>query len=254
MNSSSVEQLKIKIYADGANLKTMKEAAANPRVRGFTTNPTLMRQAGVTDYIGFALEVLRVIPDRPVSFEVFADDFPTMEAQARELARLGPNVYVKIPVTNTHGEFAGPLIGSLSKAGVKLNITAVMTCAQVERIAASLTGDAPAIVSVFAGRIADTGRDPVPIMRDAVRILASRPKVELLWASPRELLNIFQADEIGCQIITVTGDLIKKLALVGKDLDSYSLETVAMFYSDATAAAFDIPISTRPAASGEVAA
>jgi transaldolase len=254
MNLPSVDQLKIKIYADGADLKTMKEAAAQPRVKGFTTNPTLMRQAGITDYVGFALEVLKAIPDRPVSFEVFADDFPTMEAQARELAALGPNVYVKIPVTNTRGEFAGPLIATLSNAGIKLNVTAVMTNAQVVRIAENLADHVPAIVSVFAGRIADTGRDPVPLMSEAVRILADRPAAELLWASPRELLNIFQADAIGCHIITVTGDVIKKLALVGKDLDAYSLETVAMFYKDAKSAAFDIPISRGRVPKGGVAA
>ena len=249
MNSSNVAQLKIKIFADGADLKSMKEAAANPVVKGFTTNPTLMRAAGVTDYKAFALEVLKVIPDRPVSFEVFADDFPTMEDQAREIASWGGNVYVKIPVSNTKGEFCGPLIATLSRAGIKLNVTAIFTLDQVSRIAAALAEDTPAVVSVFAGRVADTGRDPVPHMREALALLKNRPKAELLWASPRELLNVFQAEEIGCHIITVTGDVIKKLALVGKDLDVYSRETVTMFYKDATSAGYSIPLATRRVAS-----
>ena len=248
MGSPSVDQLKVKIFADGADLKGMKEAAAQPLVKGFTTNPTLMRQAGVSDYKRFALEVLKLIPDRPVSFEVFADDFPTMEAQGREIASWGDNVYVKVPVTNTKGEFAGPLMTRLSGSGIKLNVTAIMTNEQVKRVAAALAKDTPAIVSVFAGRIADTGRDPLPLMSEAVSLLKDRPKAELLWASPRELLNIFQADEIGCHIITVTGDVIRKLALVGKDLDRYSLETVAMFHRDAVTAAFTIPIGSEQAA------
>ncbi len=248
MGSPSVDQLKVKIFADGADLKGMKEAAAQPLVKGFTTNPTLMRQAGVTDYKQFALEVLKLIPDRSVSFEVFADDFPTMEAQGREIASWGSNVYVKVPVTNTKGEFAGPLLSRLSGSGIKLNVTAIMTNDQVKRVAAALAKDTPAIVSVFAGRIADTGRDPLPLMSEAVSLLKDRPKAELLWASPRELLNIFQADEIGCHIITVTGDVIRKLALVGKDLDRYSLETVAMFHRDAVTAAFTIPIGSERAA------
>jgi transaldolase len=248
MGSPSVDQLTVKIFADGADLKAMKEAAAQPLVKGFTTNPSLMRQAGVSDYKQFALDVLKLIPDRPVSFEVFADDFPTMEAQGREIASWGGNVYVKVPVTNTKGEFAGPLLTRLSSAGIKLNVTAIMTNEQVERVAAALAKDTPAIVSVFAGRIADTGRDPVPLMREAVALLKDRPQAELLWASPRELLNIFQADEIGCHIITVTGDVIRKLALVGKDLDHYSLETVAMFHKDALSAAFTIPVGSEWAA------
>jgi transaldolase len=248
MSSPSVDQLTVKIFADGADLKGIKAAAAQTLVKGFTTNPTLMRQAGVADYKKFALEVLSFIPDRPVSFEVFADDFPTMEGQAREIASWGDNVYVKVPVTNTKGEFAGPLLTRLAATGVKLNVTAVMTNAQVGRIAACLAENVPAIVSVFAGRIADTGRDPVPLMREAVELLRSRPKAELLWASPRELLNVFQADAIGCHIITVTGDLIKKLALVGKDLDRYSLETVEMFHKDALSAAFTIPVGSEWAA------
>ena len=248
MGSPSVDQLTIKIFADGADLRGMKEAAEQPLVKGFTTNPTLMRQAGITDYKQFALEVLKLIPDRPVSFEVFADDFPTMEAQGREIASWGSNVYVKVPVTNTKGEFAGPLMTRLAGARIKLNVTAIMTNEQVKRVGAALAKDVPAIVSVFAGRIADTGRDPVPLMREAVSLLKDRPQAELLWASPRELLNIFQADQIGCHIITVTGDVIRKLALVGKDLDRYSLETVAMFHKDALSAAFTIPVGSEWAA------
>lgn len=246
---STIDRFRIKIFVDGAELKTIREAAKNPLVRGFTTNPTLMRAAGVPDYKAFALEMLAMIPDRPVSFEVFADDLPSMSAQAMEIVSWGDNVYVKIPVSNTKGEFCGPLIATLSASGVKLNVTAVMTLDQVSRICEVLHPDTPAIVSVFAGRIADTGRDPVPVMKRAVEILRSRPKAELLWASPRELLNIFQGDEIGCQIITVTNDLVKKLALVGKDLDAYSRETVEMFYKDASAANFSIDIPARRAAS-----
>jgi transaldolase len=244
----SVNSLHIKIFADGAALKSMKEAAANPVVKGFTTNPTLMRQAGVTDYKAFARDVLAAIPDRPVSFEVFADDFPTMEAQGREIASWGENVYVKVPVTNTKGEFAGPLLATLSRAGVKLNVTALMTLDQVRKVGEALAVETPAVVSVFAGRIADTGRDPVPLMRDCIAALRNRPKAELLWASPRELLNIFQADEIGCHVITVPTDVIKKLALVGKDLEVYSLEAVETFHRDATSAGFDIPVAPKQAA------
>lgn len=236
----SVAKLKIKIYADGADIAGIKEMHKNPLIKGFTTNPTLMRNAGISDYKAFALDVLKVVSDRPVSFEVFADDFPTMKAQAMEITSWGDNVYVKIPVTNTRGEFAGPLIAELSKAGVKLNVTAIMPIEQIKAVGDALDAKTPAVVSVFAGRIADTGRDPVPLMAEGVKILKSKPLAELLWASPRELLNIFQADDIGCQVITVTNDLLKKLSLVGKDLGGYSLETVAMFYKDATAAGYDI--------------
>lgn len=239
--------LKIKIFADGANLAGIREMYGNPVIKGFTTNPTLMRNAGIADYKAFAQDVLKAVPDRPVSFEVFADDFPTMAAQAEEIASWGHNVYVKIPVTNTKGESAAPLVSRLAKGGVKLNITAVMTLDQVGDIAAALDSATPAVVSVFAGRIADTGRDPVPHMSEALRILKNKPKAELLWASPRELLNIFQADSIGCHIITVTNDVIKKLSIVGKDLTGYSLETVAMFYKDATAAGYEITVK-QPAA------
>src|SRR5262245_13608924 len=224
----------------------MKEMAANRMIRGFTTNPTLMRKAGISDYKAFALQVLKVIMDRPVSFEVFADDFDAMEAQALEIASWGKNVNVKIPVTNTRKEFSGPLIERLSRSGVQVNVTAVMTPDQVKRVTERFSPDTPAIVSVFAGRIADTGRDPLPVMAECVRILGAKPKAELIWASPRELLNIFQADAIGCHIITATDDILKKLALVGKDLDAYSLETVEMFYKDAKTAGYTI--ATRAAA------
>lgn len=235
-----VADLRIKIYADGADIAGIKEMHGNPLIKGFTTNPTLMRNAGISDYKAFALDVLKIVTDRPVSFEVFADDFPTMKAQALEIASWGENVYVKIPVTNTKGEFAGPLIADLSKAGVKLNVTAIMPIEQIKAVADALDAKTPAVVSVFAGRVADTGRDPVPLMAEGVKILKNKPLAELLWASPRELLNIFQADDIGCQVITVTNDLLKKLSLVGKDLSGYSLETVAMFYKDASAAGYSI--------------
>jgi transaldolase len=237
---SDLKKLKVKLFADGADLAGMKEMAANSMIKGFTTNPTLMKKAGITDYKAFARDVLAAIPDRPVSFEVFADDFGEMEVQAREIASWGRNVNVKIPVTNTKREFAGAVIERLSKAGVALNVTAVMTLDQVERITARLDAKTPAIISVFAGRIADTGRDPVPIMQKAVQVMKAKPKAELIWASPRELLNVFQADAVGCHIITATNDILKKLSLVGKDLDNYSLETVEMFYKDAKAAGYTI--------------
>jgi transaldolase len=237
---SDVKKLKVKLFADGADLAGMKEMAANPMIKGFTTNPTLMRKAGISDYKAFARDVLAAIPDRPVSFEVVADEFGEMESQAREIAAWGKNVNVKIPVTNTRKEFAGPLIERLSKAGVAVNVTAVMTLEQVERIVEKLHPGTPAIVSVFAGRIADTGVDPMPIMKKSVEIMKAKPKAELIWASPRELLNVFQADAVGCHIITATNDILKKLSLVGKDLDRYSLETVEMFYKDAKAAGYAI--------------
>lgn len=235
-----VESLKIKVFADGADIAGIREMYANPFIKGFTTNPTLMRKAGISDYEAFAKDVLRVVPDRPVSFEVFADDFETMESQALRIASWGANVYVKIPVTNTKRASAATLVGRLSRNGVKLNVTAIMSLEQVREITVALEGTAPAILSVFAGRVADTGRDPIPMMQDALLVAAARPGTELLWASPRELLNIFQADEIGCHIITVTNDVLKKLALVGKDLAAYSLETVEMFHSDAAKAGYAI--------------
>ncbi len=239
---SAIANLKVKLFADGADLVGMKEMYANPMIKGFTTNPTLMRKAGVQDYKTFAHQVLEAIPDRPISFEVFADEFDAMEHQAIEIASWGKNVNVKIPVTNTRKEFAGPLIERLSKAGVALNVTAVMSLNQVQRITECLALDTPAIISVFAGRIADTGRDPMPLMAEAVKIMRDKPKAELIWASPRELLNIFHADSIGCHIITATNDILKKLSLVGKDLEHYSLDTVEMFYQDAQAAGYNIKI------------
>ena len=237
---SGVQKLRVKLFADGADLAGMKEMAANPLIKGFTTNPTLMRKAGIADYKAFARDVLQAIPDRPVSFEVFADAFDEMEAQAFEIASWGPNVNVKIPVTNTKREFSGALIERLSRAGVVVNVTALMTPEQVERVTERLDAKTPAIISVFAGRVADTGRDPLPIMAQAVRTMKAKPKAELIWASPRELLNVFQADAVGCHIITATHDILKKLSLVDKDLDQYSLETVEMFYKDAKAAGYSI--------------
>lgn len=239
----AVSDLNIKIFADGADFDGMMEMHKNPKIKGFTTNPTLMKLAGVADYVAFAKKVLANITDRPVSFEVFADEPETMQVQALEIASWGKNVNVKIPVTNTKGEFLGPLIKELSESGVTLNVTAVFTLDQVRAIADALHPDTPAIVSVFAGRVADSGIDPVPLMTEAAEILKSRPKAELLWASPRELLNIFQADECGCGIITATNDVLKKLSIVGKDQDLYSLETVKMFYDDASKVGYTIPVS-----------
>jgi len=235
-----VERLRVKIFADGADLDGIVRMAANPLIKGFTTNPTLMRKAGVGDYEKFARQVLEAVPDRPVSFEVFADEFPEMIRQAKVIASWGSNVNVKIPVTNTRRKFAGSVIRQLSEAGVKLNVTAVLTVEQVKKIAEHLAPEPPAIISVFAGRIADTGVDPVPIMQAALEALTRHPRAALLWASPRELLNIFQADEVGCHIITATNDVLAKLSLVGKDLDDYSLETVQMFRRDAVAAGYQI--------------
>lgn len=232
--------MKVKLFADGADLAGMLEMYANPAIRGFTTNPTLMRKAGVEDYEGFARKVLTRIKDRPVAFEVFADDFDEMLHQARKIASWGANVHVKVPVMNSRGESSAPLVRTLSAEGVVLNITALMTHEQVREMSAALDANTPAIISVFAGRVADTGVDPVPHMVECLRILAARPKAELLWASPRELLNLFQADQIGCHIITATNDILKKLSLVGKDLSAYSQETVEMFYRDACAAGYQI--------------
>jgi transaldolase len=238
----------VKIYADGADLESIIALAEDPRISGFTTNPTLMRKAGVDDYEAFAHKVLETITVHPISFEVFADEPSEMVRQARLISSWGPNVYVKIPVTNTKGASAMPLVQRLSKQGVQLNVTAVFTLAQVEAITAALDAGTPAVISVFAGRIADTGVDPMPLMADAKRIARPRPKAELLWASPRELLNILQADSVGCDIITVAHDVLAKLNLVGKDLDEYSLETVKTFYKDASAAGYSIQRGVRRAA------
>lgn len=235
-----VENLQIKIFADGADKSGMLEMYAKPFIKGLTTNPTLMRKAGITDYRAFAKEILSEIKDKPISFEVFSDDFSDMERQALEIAGWGANVYVKIPVTNTKQETCYSLVKKLSSQKVKLNVTALMTLTQVRDVADVLDPSVPSYVSVFAGRIADTARDPVPLMAAAVEILKMAPSAELIWASPRELLNIFQADEIGCHIITVTNDILNKLMLVGKDLKDYSLDTVKMFYKDALEAGYDI--------------
>jgi transaldolase len=231
----------IKVFADGASVTSMLEAARDPRIAGFTTNPTLMRKAGVIDYAAFALEVLGQIRDKPISFEVFADDTAGMRRQAREIAAWGENVYVKIPVTNTRGESSTDLVRELATAGVKLNVTAICTLDQVREIARALAGGPPSVVSVFAGRVADTGRDPIPLMREALSICRDADRrIELLWASPREVLNIVQAAEIGCDIITVTSDLLAKLPLIGKELAAFSLETVQMFHRDAAAAGYKL--------------
>lgn len=231
-------RLNVKIFADGADVAGMVEMYKQPFVKGFTTNPTLMRKVGVTDYRAFAHEVLKQIPDRPISFEVFSDDFAEMDRHAREIASWGDNVYVKIPVTNTEGKPSYELVGTLAAAGIKLNVTAVFTLEQVRAVVAHLSKSTPSCVSVFAGRIADTGVDPVPHMAEAVAIVHALPHAELIWASPRELLNVFHADSIGCDIITVTNDLLAKLAHCGKDLAQFSLETVRMFRDDAVKAGF----------------
>jgi transaldolase len=235
---TSIDQLSVKIFADGADLAGMLDMYRKPFIKGFTTNPTLMRKAGIADYRRFAREVIAAIPDRPISFEVFSDDFAEMERQALEIAGWGENVYVKIPVTNTRRDPASDLVRRLSHAGVKVNVTALMSLGQVREVVSAVAGGAPACVSVFAGRVADTGRDPVPHMAAAVEALRAAPNAELIWASPRELLNVFHADSIGCHIITVTNDILKKLSLVGYDLEDYSLDTVKMFYNDAQHAGF----------------
>ena len=235
-----IEDLHVKIFADGADKAGMLEMYAKPYIKGLTTNPTLMNKAGITDYRAFAKDILASIKDKPISFEVFSDDFNEMERQALEIASWGDNVYVKIPVTNTKRETCYSLVKELVSQKVKLNVTALMTLEQVEDVVAALDPHVPSYVSVFAGRIADTGRDPVPLMSTAVDLLKPAPAAELIWASPRELLNIFQADAIGCQVITVTNDILKKLSLVGYDLGEYSLDTVKMFYKDALAAKFQI--------------
>lgn len=239
-----IDALKIKIFADGADLKGIVALVNDPLVKGFTTNPSLMRKDGVTDYETFARTLLKEVQNKPVSFEIFADDLAEMEAQARKIASWGKNVYVKIPVTNTKGQSTCPLIATLSNDGIALNVTAILTLEQVKQVTNALSVNTPAVVSVFAGRMADTGVDPMPMMAECVQIMKSKPKAELLWASSRELLNIFHAEEVGCHIITVTHDMLKKLSLVGKDLNEYSLETVLMFYKDATAAGYTINTET----------
>lgn len=230
--AKKIKDLRIKIFADGAEKQSMLELNQLPYIKGFTTNPTLMRKAGITDYAGFAKDILSVIKDKPVSFEVFSDDFKEMERQAKIIASWADNVYVKIPITNTKKESSFDLVQKLSEEGIKLNITAILAQSQVENIRQALSPKTSAIISVFAGRIADTGRDPVPIMKQIKEFLSPFKNLELLWASPRELLNIFQADAIGCDIITVAPDILKKLEKVGFDLEEFSLETVKMFYED----------------------
>jgi transaldolase len=235
-----VSELRVKIFGDGADKAAMLALYGKPWIRGFTTNPTLMRKAGIVEYESFARDVLAAIPDRPVSLEVFADEFSEMERQAQRIASWAENIYVKIPVTNTRREPALDLICRLSHAGIKVNVTAIFTLEQVAGVMRALAGGAPACVSVFAGRIADTGRDPVPMMAAAVELVRMSPEVELIWASPRELLNIYQADAIGCDIITVTDDILKKLDLAGKNLSDFSLETVQMFYRDACRSGYSL--------------
>lgn len=235
------DQLKIKLFMDGADVDSMRTAVETmPHIKGFTTNPTLMRKAGITDYTSFAKEVLAAVKGMPISFEVFSDEFAEMEREGRIIHSWGPNASVKIPVTNTRAESAAPLIRRLSAEGVPLNITAILTLDQVREVGEALHPDTPSIVSVFAGRIADAGVDPVPLMKQAAEILRSRPKAELLWASPREVLNVLQAEESGCKIITATKDILAKLPLFGKDLREYSLDTVKMFWNDAKAAGYKI--------------
>lgn len=237
---SSLADLRIKIFADGADRTGILALSANPLIKGFTTNPTLMHAVGLRDYETFARDIVELVPGRPISFEVFSDDFDDMERQALKISAWGDDVYVKIPVTNCQGQGSDELICRLASMGVKLNVTALMSLNQVGKVAACLAGGPPSYISVFAGRIADTGRDPVPIMQEALAIMASEPQIELIWASPREILNVFQADAIGCHVITMTHDLLGKVELVGRDLDEFSLDTVRMFYNDARAAGFTL--------------
>jgi transaldolase len=242
---TSLDRLRVQLFADGAELDVIRRMAVNPLIKGFTTNPTLMRKAGVIDYVRFAREALAIVPQLPISFEVFSDDFAVMEAQALEIASWGSNVFVKIPVTNTRGVSSAALVSRLSAAGVQVNVTAILTDVQVVELAAALSPRTPCFISVFAGRIADTGRDPVPVVERSLALLRGFPLARVIWASPRELLNVFQADAIGCHVITATADVLNKLPLVGKDLTTYSLETVEMFYRDAAAAGYSLPLSAQ---------
>jgi transaldolase len=235
-----VEDLKVKIFADGADKTAMLEMYQKPFIKGLTTNPTLMNKAGIRDYRAFCKDILLSIKDKPLSFEVFSDDFKEMERQALEIASWADNVYVKIPITNTKSETCYALVNKLAKEKVKLNVTALMTLDQVSHVVESLDALVPSYISIFAGRVADTGRDPLPMMSEALNRMKVNPLSELIWSSPRELLNIFQADDIGCHVITVTNDILKKLSLVGYDLDKYSLDTVKMFYNDAVVAGFKL--------------
>lgn len=245
MESEATKLYQIKIFADGADKAGILEMYQNPLICGFTTNPTLMKKAGVRDYKAFALDILSVIRDRPISFEVFSDDFSEMELQAHEIASWGDNVYVKIPITNTLGESSVTLIQRLSEAKIKLNVTAVMTFEQVKAVVPALRKSPSSFISVFAGRIADTGRDPIPVMQKVLNYLRPFPQLELIWASPRELLNIMQADTIGCHVITVTNDILRKMDVFGRDLNEFSLDTVKMFHNDAKSAGFTLPIESK---------
>ncbi len=238
--NETLKNLKIKLFADGAEIEVIREMAKNPLIKGFTTNPTLMRKAGLEDYVGFSKKVIEMIPDYPLSLEVFSDDFSEMEIQAKQIASWGKNVFVKIPITNTKGEFCGDLVKRLAFSGIQVNVTAMMTMEQTDRILACLNPEVRSNISIFAGRIADTGIDPLPLMREVMAAVKSNPKCEVIWASPRELLNVFHAESVGCHIITATTDILKKLSLVGKNLEEYSLDTVKMFYNDATSAGYKI--------------
>jgi len=240
LSQVELNKLSVKIFADGADKSTMLEMYAKSHIHGLTTNPTLMRKSGITDYKKFCLDILQSIKDKPLSFEVFSDNFKEMERQALEIASWGNNIYVKIPITNTKKENCYDLVKTLSHQGVNLNVTALMTLEQVQNVVNNLNPNVASYISIFAGRIADTGRDPIPIMKEALNLMKPQPLSELIWASPRELLNIFQAHEIGCHIITVTPDILKKLNLIGYDLEAYSLDTVKMFYNDAVVAGFKL--------------
>jgi len=235
-----ITSFRVKIFADGADRASILELADNPWIRGFTTNPTLMRKAGITDYASFGKSLARAIPDRPFSFEVLSDEFDEMERQALEIATWGDNVYVKIPITDTRSHNSAALVKRLAQSGVKVNVTALMTLDQVDAVVPSLRHGPPSCISIFAGRIADAGHDPLPILCGALARIRAYPQIELIWASPRELFNVVQADAIGCHIITVTHDLLKKLPLLGRDLTEYSLDTVKMFVNDARAANFTL--------------
>jgi len=237
---NSTENLNVKIFADGADKEAMIDMYNKEYIKGLTTNPTLMKKAGITDYENFAKDILKTVKDKPLSLEVFSDDIQDMKRQALKIAEWGENVYVKIPVTNTKSESTAKLVKELSDNGVKVNVTAIMTLDQVKKVVDSLNPDVPAYVSVFAGRIADTGIDPLPLMKEVVNITKAKPLAEVIWASPRELLNVFHADSIGCQVITVTNDILKKLKLVGYDLNEYSLDTVKMFYNDSVSAGYKL--------------
>ena len=247
---TTLADLRVKIFADGADRQRVEALCSEPWIRGFTTNPTLMRSAGVDDYASFAHQLLELVPDRPISFEVIADQLAEIERQARLIASWGENVYVKVPITTTRGEPTADVVRRLSASGIKVNVTALMTVEQVEEAASWLADGPGAFVSVFAGRIADSGRDPIPIMSEALDRLAPHPHEELIWASPREVLNVVQADAIGCHVITVTDEILKRLSNLGRELEEYSLDTVRMFFRDAQAAGYTLDDETRDRLAG----